>query len=148
MSKKSRQKQRIWLFIAFAIVGYAASSYSPQQTEKQEPAPQKTAEQLFEQQQSNNQLEVTGEVIKLLTDDHVGKRHQRFLIKLETGLSLLIAHNIDLADRIETLKKGDTVTVYGEYEWNERGGVLHWTHHDPDNRHIGGWIKHQGKTYQ
>jgi beta-mannanase len=146
MSKKSRQKQRIWLIIAFVIVGYAASKYSPQQTEQ--PAPQKNAEQLFEQQQSNDQLEVTGEVIKLLTDDHVGKRHQRFLIKLETGLSLLIAHNIDLADRIETLKEGDTVTVYGEYEWNERGGVLHWTHHDPDNRHIGGWIKHQGKTYQ
>jgi len=146
MSKKSRQKQRIWLIIAFVIVGYAASKYSPQQTNQ--PAPPKNAEQLFEQQQSNNQLEVTGEVIKLLTDDHVGKRHQRFIIKLETGLSLLIAHNIDFADRIETLKEGDSVTVYGEYEWNERGGVLHWTHHDPDNRHIGGWIKHQGKTYQ
>jgi len=146
MSKKSRQKHRIWLFIAFVIVTYAASMYSPQQTEQ--PASPKNAEQLFRDQQSNNQLEVTGEVIKLLTDDHVGKRHQRFLIKLETGLSLLIAHNIDLADRIETLKEGDTVTVYGEYEWNERGGVLHWTHHDPDNRHIAGWIKHQGKTYQ
>jgi len=146
MSKKSRQKQRIWLIIAFIIVGYAASKYSPQQTDSA--VPKQNADQLFEQQQSNDQLEVTGEVIKLLTDDHVGKRHQRFIIKLETGLSLLVAHNIDLADRIETLEEGDIVTVYGEYEWNERGGVLHWTHHDPDNRHIGGWIKHQGKTYQ
>jgi beta-mannanase len=146
MSKKSRQKQRIWLIIAFIIVGYGASQYSPQQTDQ--PTSQQNADQLFEQQQSNDQLEVTAEVIKILTDDHVGKRHQRFIIKLETGLTLLVAHNIDLADRIETLKEGDTVTVYGEYEWNERGGVLHWTHHDPDNRHIGGWIKHQGQVYQ
>lgn len=146
MSKKSRQKQRIWLILAFIIVGYGASLYQPQQTDQT--APQQNADQLFEQQQSNDQLEVTGEVIKLLTDDHVGKRHQRFLIKLETGLSLLVAHNIDLADRIETLKEGDIVTVYGEYEWNERGGVLHWTHHDPDKRHVDGWIKHQGQVYQ
>jgi hypothetical protein len=146
MSKKSRQKQRFWLLIAFIIVGYGASLYTPPTTN--EPAPQQSADQLYEQQKSNNQLEVSGEVIKLLSDDHVGKRHQRFIIKLETGLSLLIAHNIDLADRIDSLKEGDIVTVYGEYEWNEHGGVLHWTHHDPKKRHIDGWIKHQGKTYQ
>lgn len=146
MSKKSRQQHRILLFIAFIIIGYGASLYTPQQTEQS--APPKNAEQLFQDQQSNNQLEVTGEVTKILTDDHVGKRHQRFIIKLETGLTLLVAHNIDLSDRIETLQEGDSVTVYGEYEWNERGGVLHWTHHDPDKRHIDGWIKHQGKTYQ
>jgi len=146
MSKKTRQKQRVWLIIAFAVLGYAASFYNPQGSNELSPA--NTAEQLFEQQQSNQQLEVTAHVIKLLTDDHVGSRHQRFLIKLESGQTLLVAHNIDLADRIETLKKGDTVNVYGEYEWNERGGVIHWTHHDPKKRHIDGWIKHQNKTYQ
>jgi len=146
MSKKTRQKQRVWLIIAFAVLGYAASFY-PQQGSNQL-SPVNTAEQLFEQQQSNQQLEVTALVIKLLSDDHVGSRHQRFLIKLESGQTLLVAHNIDLADRIETLKKGDTVNVYGEYEWNERGGVIHWTHHDPKKRHIDGWIKHQNKTYQ
>ena len=30
MSKKSRQKQRIWLIIAFIIIGYLASQYSPE----------------------------------------------------------------------------------------------------------------------
>ncbi|OUR65222.1 DNA-binding protein [Methylophaga sp. 42_25_T18] len=146
MSKKTRQKHRILLLIAFAILGYAASFYSPQQTDGS--APGQNAETLYEQQQSNQQLEVTGQIIKLLTDDHVGRRHQRFIIKLEGGLTLLVAHNIDLADRIETIKEGDTVNVYGEYEWNERGGVIHWTHHDPDKRHVDGWIKHQGTTYQ
>lgn len=145
MSKKSRQKHRLWLFIAFAVFTYAASFYNPEQATT--PA-KHSAEELYQQQQSNQQLEVTGTVKKLLTDDLIGSRHQRFIVQLEGGLTLLVAHNIDLADRIDTLKEGDAVSVYGEYEWNERGGVIHWTHHDPDKRHVGGWIKHQGITYQ
>ena len=146
MSKKTRQKHRIWLIIAFAIFGYAASFHAPQQNSSSEN--QQSADELYQQQQSNQQLEITGTVIKLLTDDHVGNKHQRFIVQVEGGLTLLVAHNIDLADRIETLKEGDVVNVYGEYEWNERGGVIHWTHHDPKKRHVDGWIKHQGITYQ
>ncbi|HCJ6793132.1 DUF3465 domain-containing protein, partial [Acinetobacter baumannii] len=26
--------------------------------------------------------------------------------------------------------------------------VLHWTHHDPQNRHENGWLKHNGRIYQ
>ncbi len=145
MSKKTRQKHRIWLLIAFAVFGYAASFYTPPETATEQ---QKNAETLYEEKQSNQQLEVTGIVKRLLTDDLVGSRHQRFIVELEGGMTLLVAHNIDLADRIDSLKEGDAISVYGEYEFNERGGVIHWTHHDPKNRHIDGWIKHQGITYQ
>jgi len=60
----------------------------------------------------------------------------------------LLAHNIDVAPRIDGLAPGDRVRFKGEYIWNEKGGVIHWTHHDPQGRHVAGWIVHNGKTYQ
>jgi uncharacterized protein DUF3465 len=94
------------------------------------------------------QVQGSGVVIKILSDDLKGSRHQRFIIKLGNGQTLLVAHNIDLAPRVATLKKGDRIAFYGEYEWNSKGGVIHWTHHDPKRRHIAGWLKCNGKKYQ
>jgi hypothetical protein len=89
-----------------------------------------------------------GEVIKLLTDDLDGSRHQRFIVRLDSGQTLLIAHNIDLAPRVDSLDRGDKIGFSGIYEWNERGGVVHWTHHDPKGQTLGGWIEYQGKRYR
>ena len=105
-------------------------------------------EQAFEQRQSDIQVQGSGEIVKVLADDNDGSRHQRFILRLNSGRTLLIAHNIDLAPRISSLNRGDTVEFYGEYEWNSKGGVIHWTHHDPQGRHVSGWLKHNGKTYQ
>lgn len=102
----------------------------------------------FAQRRSDVQLQVSGVVTRLLPDDLEGSRHQRFLFKVPSGQTVLVAHNIDLAPRLDTLRTGDQVSVFGEYEWNAKGGVLHWTHRDPGGRHVGGWIKHQGRTYQ
>ena len=102
----------------------------------------------FQNRQSNTQVKGRGLVIRILADDTDGSRHQKFIIKLSSGQTLLVSHNIDLAPRIESLKKGDMVDFYGEYEWNSKGGVIHWTHHDPRGSHPGGWLKHNGVTYQ
>ncbi|MGS0673803.1 DUF3465 domain-containing protein [Shewanella sp. 0m-4] len=102
----------------------------------------------FEQGLSNLQVQSSGVVSKVLADDDKGSRHQRFIVTLPHGQTVLVAHNIDLAPRIADLNVGDSVEFYGEYEWNDRGGVVHWTHHDPRGRHIGGWLKHNGQTYQ
>jgi hypothetical protein len=97
---------------------------------------------------SDVQVEGEGKVIRVLADDLDGSRHQRFIVQLASGQSLLITHNIDIAPRISGLKAGDSVSFNGEYVWNEKGGVIHWTHHDPQGRHVAGWVIHDGKTYK
>ena len=105
-------------------------------------------QQAFDRRQSNVQVQSIGHVKAVLADDNEGSRHQKFILGLENGLTVLVAHNIDLAPRIKNIRKGDTVEFYGEYEYTEKGGVIHWTHHDPQNRHVGGWLKHEGEIYQ
>jgi hypothetical protein len=102
----------------------------------------------FKNRTSNVQVEGAGVVTRILADDLAGSRHQRFVVRLASGQTVLIAHNIDIATRVTGLQKGDRVLFYGEYVWNEKGGMVHWTHHDPDGRHVAGWLKHNGRTYQ
>lgn len=102
----------------------------------------------YARRRSNLQVEGRGTVARLLADDDDGSRHQRFILRLGSGQTLLVAHNIDLAPRIGGLAVGDAVAFFGEYEWSDRGGVIHWTHHDPDGSHVAGWLRHEGVTYQ
>lgn len=97
---------------------------------------------------AGTQVEGSGTVIAVLPDDNDGSRHQRFIIELASGRTLLIAHNIDLAPRIAALELGDTVEFNGVFETNDRGGVIHWTHHDPQGRRQGGWLRHEGRRYE
>jgi hypothetical protein len=90
----------------------------------------------------------SGSVSRVLADDNQGDRHQRFLVLLPTGQSVLIVHNIDIAPRVENLRVGDEIEFEGEYVWNAQGGLVHWTHHDPSARHRAGWVKHAGHVYQ
>lgn len=89
----------------------------------------------------------SGIVTRILADDNDGSRHQRFILELPSGRTLLVAHNIDVAPRVMALQRGDIVEFNGVFETNERGGVIHWTHHDPQRRHVGGWLQHNGQRY-
>jgi hypothetical protein len=102
----------------------------------------------FAEREKGFQTSGSGVVVSILPDDDDGSRHQRFILRLASGQTLLVAHNIDLAPRIPSLRAGDTVEFYGEYEWNAQGGVIHWTHHDPAGRHPAGWLKHKGRIFQ
>ncbi len=93
-------------------------------------------------------VEGEGVVVKTLPDDRRGSRHQRFILRLPNGRTILVAHNIDLAPRLDGLRRGDRVAFAGEYIYNDKGGLLHWTHHDPSGRHPGGWLKWQGRLYR
>lgn len=105
-------------------------------------------EEAFDQQQSNVQVQAAGEVVRTLADDNDGSRHQRIIVRMPSGQTVLIAHNIDLAPRVDGLRPGDRVAFFGEYEWNPQGGVVHWTHRDPAGQHVAGWLEVAGRRYQ
>jgi len=149
-------KKILFLILVFsAVYGFiqsplflsAKSSFVAEKT-TEESNSDRVLEQAFENNLSDIQVGGSGKVIKILRDDTQGSQHQKFIVKLKSGQTILIAHNIDLAPRINSLKIGDHINFYGEYEWSVKGGVIHWTHHDPSGRHEDGWLNHAGRMYE
>ncbi len=134
--------------IIIAAPTNAAMTMTPQQKAALNKTNDWILKQAFLNKQSGLQVRGRGVVTRLLSDDLIGGRHQRFILRLASGQTLLIAHNIDIAPRLVGLQLDDVVKFYGQYEWNEQGGVVHWTHHDPDGEHINGWLKYLGKIYR
>jgi len=104
-------------------------------------------EEAFAARRSKVWVEGEGTVARLLRDDVDGDRHQRWILELESGHTLLFAHNVDVAPRVP-LREGDTVRFRGRYEFNEKGGVIHWTHRDTEGGREGGWIEWEGRRYR
>lgn len=127
---------------------YERSDWFFKQTDQDQTISIGQLQHAYDNKISNLQVEGSGVVKTILKDDTKGSRHQRIIVELTTGQTILLAHNIDLAPRVENLNRGDEITFFGEYEWNEKGGVIHWTHHDPRNKHISGWLKHNGRLYR
>ena len=75
--------------------------------------------------------------------------HEGFLMRLSSGCDVVVRVevNTDLAGTFP-VNEGDRAVVKGEYEYYPRGGVIHWTHHDPRFRHEAGFIAIGGKTYE
>ena len=121
---------------------------SPQNFEYQKQHGAEVIAHAYKNKLANIQVRSAGRVVATLPDDNQGNRHQKFILELPNGQTVLVAHNIDLAPKIDYLKKGDEVEFYGEYEYSNKGGVIHWTHHDPSGRHIDGWLKYKGKQYK
>lgn len=138
------------LFVIAVLVFYFLQEQFDQAQHAPEPATRSdnAASGTAESFRSGAQTQGSGVVIRILPDDNDGSRHQRFIIRLDSGRTLLVAHNIDLAPRISSLREGDSVAFNGVFEANEKGGLIHWTHLDPQGRHEAGWLKHKGQTYQ
>jgi hypothetical protein len=126
----------------------AEADASPAETTRQPEEGFDAARQAFERKAGGQMLRTEGRVERILADDNDGSPHQRFIIVTDSGLSLLIAHNIELAPRLDGLAAGDRVSVFGEYEWNDKGGLIHWTHDDPGGNHQAGYIEWHGRRYQ
>jgi hypothetical protein len=142
--------KKLWIILALGLALYGLYESNPSVIKSflEQSSAKDQLLSAYENRQSNIPVEGSGVVVKILPDDLQGSRHQRFILRLSSGQTVLIAHNIDLAPRVAALREGDTVEFRGEYEWNSKGGVVHWTHHDPDGRHQAGWLKHNGSIYQ
>ena len=132
----------------FAFIFVSCASPGPATGQRTAPLVDDPIGRAFASRTSDVQVQGEGTVIRILADDLAGSRHQRFIVQLASGQMLLITHNTDIAPRIDGLKEGDSVRFHGEYVWNDKGGVIHWTHHDPQGRHVAGWVIHDGKTYK
>lgn len=113
-----------------------------------------TVAQLFREQRSDTFVETRGRVERLLDDDREtadgSDMHQRFLVRTDDGVTVLIAHNITVGARVPA-KVGDRVSLRGEYEWSDRGGTIHFTHKpkfSTRDREQRGWIEHDGRRYE
>lgn len=104
----------------------------------------KVLSQTIKERKSGKIITTKAKVIKLLDDDQKGDKHQKMIIKAGNH-TLLLVHNIDIAKRIP-VRVGEQLEVKGEYEWNEKGGLIHWTHRS-NNNHPEGWVKYKNKKY-
>jgi hypothetical protein len=97
---------------------------------------------------SGIEITVKGNITEILSDDTLGDKHQRFIIQMSNSQTIVITHNIDIAPRVAGITVGSLVYAHGEYIWNNQGGIIHWTHHDPAGVHENGWIVFGDKKYQ
>ena len=102
----------------------------------------------YHNHQSNVEVTADGTVVRLLADRTSSTgTHEQFIIKLSSqNLTVEIEHNISIGTRVP-VADGDHVIVHGEYVWNSKGGLIHFTHHDPQGTHEGGYIEDNGRTY-
>jgi len=142
------KKMGIGAFVALLLAGVSLYFQGGPSPGAATPEVDSAAQQQNLAPQQGDQLAVSGVVARILADDRDGSRHQRFIIQVDGGDTLLIAHNIDLAPRLDGLTVGEKVRVFGEFAWNPRGGTVHWTHHDPQGRHVPGYIEWRGRRYQ
>lgn len=146
-TSRSRGRSR-WVVVAVLVVAaiYAWGELRQGRAPRIAETGEEAIAEAFRERRSGLWVQAEGVVTAILPDDRRGSRHQRFILRLPSGQTLLVSHNVDLAPRAP-LDEGDTVAFRGEYEWNDEGGVIHWTHRDPSGRGPGGWLRHRGRTY-
>jgi hypothetical protein len=72
--------------------------------------------------------------------------HEAFTVTSAAG-PVEVVDNVNIAPALP-VRRGDRVEVAGEMVHDPgRLPIVHWTHHDPDGRLAGGFIRWQGRLY-
>jgi hypothetical protein len=133
--------------VLLGLVAYQYYSEHQPPLSREDVAESGVVEAAYAARRSGVWVEINGRIKRMLPDDNEGSRHQRFILELDSGHTVLVAHNIDLAKRVPVYTD-DRIDLRGRFEWNDRGGVIHWTHHDPDGSGPEGWIRAHDKLYR
>jgi Protein of unknown function (DUF3465) len=73
--------------------------------------------------------------------------HEQFDCRRDDGTRVRVIDNVAIAPRVP-VTPGDRITVQGELVHDPgRPPIVHWTHHDPSNRHVDGFIFYKGRRY-
>ncbi len=139
----SRGRRRLLLLAGLLLLAWAVRQFAAPPSGDGEAV----IAEAYRYRRSGLMVEAEGTVERLLADDREGPAHQRLIVRLAAGQTVLVSHNIDLAPRVPAAP-GDRIGFRGQYEWNDRGGVVHWTHHDPQGRRAGGWLRHDERMYR
>ena len=105
----------------------------------------------WRQQHSFVEVTASGSVASVLGTQHgPSGTHEGFLLHLRGsgghGLTVRVEDNVDITGPIP-LAPGDDVEVRGEYIYDAGGGLIHYTHNDPQGRHPGGYVRAEGRTF-
>ena len=107
-------------------------------------------EQIIEAQESGRGLsfvEVKNvQVVQVLPDEVSANQHQKWMVKLANGRTLLCVYNIDITQRVP-IQVGDTVSMGGQYIFTHAGGLIHWLHADPRAERPNGYVDLNGTRY-
>ena len=103
------------------------------------------------QQRSGVEVTASGSVAKVLgTRRGPSGYHTGFLLHLRgaegRGLTVRVEDNVDLTGPLP-IRAGDDAEVRGEYIYDPRGGLIHYTHRDPRGRHAGGYVRLNNRMY-
>ncbi|HEV3154597.1 MAG TPA: DUF3465 domain-containing protein [Candidatus Baltobacteraceae bacterium] len=77
---------------------------------------------------------------------HTHCEHEEFVAQTDSG-PVDVIDNVGIAPRVP-VQPGERIAVRGELVHDPgRLPVVHWTHHDPRQRHQDGFIRLRGRTY-
>jgi len=77
---------------------------------------------------------------------HTRCEHEAFGVRTAAG-PVQVVDNVGIAPRVP-VQPGDRVEIRGEMVHDPgRIPVVHWTHHDPQGNHAGGFIELRGRVY-
>ncbi len=103
----------------------------------------------FEQGRTGVWVSGHGRVAQVLADETtpIGFPRQRFNVRVNDQLTVLVRHSMTESGPVP-VQRGDTIAFHGRYEFDASGGTISLTHHDASQPGSGGWIRHEGVTYE